>query len=167
MPPLARLIALIIANFLLAGAAVAATSEFDLPPEKISAGSPGEMMHRYLLRQADQAAERWRADYEKRTTPQEIADYQRRLREQCLEAIGGLPERTPLRPRITGTVSRPGYRVEKVLFQSRPMHYVTALLFLPDAERFHPPYPGVLVPCGHATLGKGANAYQSVGACSL
>ena len=28
------------------------------------------MMRRYLLRQADQAAQRWKADYEKRKTPE-------------------------------------------------------------------------------------------------
>ncbi|MBU4399427.1 MAG: hypothetical protein KKE86_08845, partial [Planctomycetes bacterium] len=93
-----------------------AADELKLPPEKISAGSPGEMMRRYLLRQANQAAERWKEDYEKRKTPAEIAAYQKRMREECLAAIGGLPQRTPLEPQVTGTISRPGYRVEKVLF---------------------------------------------------
>ncbi len=118
--------------------------DLDLPPEKIEGGSPTGMMHRYLLRQAEHAAMRWKVDYEKRKTPEAIAAYQKSLRQKCLEAIGGLPERTPLAPQVVGTVSRPGYRVEKIIFQSQPKHYVTALLFLPDAERFKPPYPGVL-----------------------
>ena len=108
------------------------------------------MMARYLQRQAQQRFEQWRKQYEKLKTPEQIAAYQKRLREQFLEAIGGLPERTPLKPQVTGTVQRDGYRVEKIIFESQPKHYVTALLFLPDAERFKPPYPGVIVPCGHA-----------------
>ncbi len=78
--------------------------------------------------------------------------------------IGGLPERTPLNPQVVGTVARKGYRVEKIIFESQPKHYVTGLLFLPDAKRFPAPYPGVLVPCGHAFEAKGYDAYQSVGA---
>ena len=135
---------------LLAAAPAVGGEDLNVPPEKIEGGKPDGMMHRYLLRQVDQAAERWKADYEKRKTPEEIAAYQKRLREKFLEAIGGLPERTPLEPQVTGTISRPGYRVEKIIFQSQPKHYVTALLFLPDPQRFKPPYPGVIVPCGHA-----------------
>ena len=149
---------------LLAGAPAVGGEDLNVPPEKIEGGKPDGMMHRYLLRQVDQAAERWKADYEKRKTPEEIAAYQKRLREKFLEAIGGLPERTPLEPQITGTISRPGYRVEKIIFQSQPKHYVTALLFLPDPQRFKPPYPGVIVPCGHAKPAKGHPEYQSMGA---
>ena len=41
---------------------------------------------------------------------------------------------------------------------------MTALLFLPKAERFKPPYPAVLVPCGHEFDAKGYSPYQSMGA---
>jgi dienelactone hydrolase len=54
--------------------------------------------------------------------------------------------------------------VEKIIFESQPRHFVTALLFVPAAQRFKPPYPGVLVPCGHAQNAKAHNEYQSVGA---
>ena len=54
--------------------------------------------------------------------------------------------------------------MEKIIFQSQPKHYVTALLFLPDPRRFPPPYPGVIVPCGHYKEAKGAPEYQAMGA---
>ena len=148
----------------LAGAPAIHGANLDVPPETIEGGTPTGMMRRYLMRQVDQAAERWNADYEKRKTPEEIAAYQKRLREKFLEAIGGLPDRTPLNPRVTGVVSRPGYEVEKIIFESRPKHYVTALLFLPDPGNFPSPYPGVIVPCGHYLSAKGAPEYQSMGA---
>jgi dienelactone hydrolase len=148
---------------LLASASAACGEDLNVPPGKIEGGSPGNMMHRYLMTQVEQAVRRWKADYEKRKTPEQIAAYQKRLHDEFLKAIGGLPERTPLEPRVVGTISRPGYRVEKVIFQSQPKHYVTALMFLPDPERFKPPYPGVLVPCGHGIPGKAYPSYQAMG----
>ncbi len=148
---------------LLVGVPAVRGGDLDVPPEKIEGGTPAGMMHRYLLRQAEHAAMQWKVDYEKRRAPEAIAAYQLGLRQKFLEAIGGLPERTPLATQVVGAVARPGYRVEKIIFQSQPKHYVTALLFLPDAERFRPPYPGVLMPCGHALLAKGHPEYQSMG----
>ena len=149
---------------LLAVATAVCGQELDVPAEKLTGDKPGNMMRNYWLDQAGIAAESWRAEYEARKTPEEIAAYQLRLREKFLDAIGGLPERTPLQPEVLGTIRRDGYRVEKVIFQSQPKHFVTALLFLPDADRIEPPYPGVLVPCGHARSAKASDAYQTVGA---
>jgi hypothetical protein len=149
---------------LLAGTAAVCGENLDVPPEQFGGVPPNAMMQRYLSRQIAEAGQRWRDEYEKRKTPKQIAAYQTRLRQKVLDSIGGLPDRTPLHPQVVGTVLRPGYRVEKVVFQSQPKHYVTALLFLPDATRFKPPYPGVLVPCGHFFEGKGAPEYQSMGA---
>lgn len=150
---------------LLVGALPASTAELDvLLPDEIEGEKPSGMMRRYLLRQVEQSTRLWQDAYEQRKTPDEIGTYQKCLREKVLAAIGGLPERTPLEPEITGTVSRPGYRVEKIVFQSQPKHYVTALLFLPDVSCHKPPYPGVLVPCGHNILAKGYKSYQSIGA---
>jgi dienelactone hydrolase len=136
----------------------------NVPPETIGGGTPSLMMHRYVAGQVKQAIDRWKDDYEKRKTPEQIAAYEKRLHDAFIGAVGGLPERTPLNPKVVGTVARKGYRVEKVIFESQPKHYVTGLLFLPDAKRFPPPYPGVLVPCGHAFEAKGYDAYQSMGA---
>ena len=86
------------------------------------------------------------------------------MREKFLQTIGGLPPADAARSAGHRPSRRQGYRVEKILFQSQPKHYVTALLFLPDASRFKPPYPGVLVPCGHAKDAKGHDEYQTMGA---
>ena len=45
--------------------------------------------------------------------------------------LGGPLERGPLNPRVTGVVERPGYRIEKLYFESRPRLYVTANLYVP------------------------------------
>ncbi len=148
----------------LSGAAAGLGSDLDVPAAKMGPGAPDGMMHRYLLRQAQQAFAQWHEQYEERKTPEQIAAYQKKAREEFLAALGGLPERTPLKAQVTGRVARSGYHVEKIIFQSQPSHYVTALLFLPEAAKFKPPYPGVVIPCGHAENAKGYEPYQGMGA---
>lgn len=127
--------------------------------------APSGMMNRYLLGQVEAAQKQWRDDYEKRKTAEEIAEYQSRLKAKFLDAVGGLPERTPLNSQVVEKLQREGYRVEKVIFESQPKHFVSAALFLPDPEKHKPPYPGVLVPCGHSANGKAMDVYQK--ACAL
>ena len=122
------------------------------------------MMKQYLLRQVDQAAQRWERDFEARTTPAQITAWQKQLRERLWQVLGGPSPRTPLNARVTGKVQRDGYVVEKVIFESQPGFHVTALLCLPDAARFKPPHPGVVVPVGHTGNGKAWDEYQTMGA---
>lgn len=83
--------------------------------------------------------------------------WQTERREFFLRQIGGLPERTPLNAQIVGELRGNGYRVEKILFESRPRFHVTVNLYLPDSL---PPWPAVLIPCGHSHDGKAAAQYQ-------
>jgi cephalosporin-C deacetylase-like acetyl esterase len=141
-----------------------AGDELRVLPETLDGVKPSDMTNHYLRRQAEQEFENWKAEYEKRTSPEQIVEYQKRLRSKFLDAIGRLPQRSPLNPQVTAVVHRDGYRVEKVIFESQPKHYVTAVLFVPDAEKHKPPHPGVLVPCGHSRNGKASEAYQTMGA---
>ena len=105
----------------------------------------------------DRRAERVWAELK---TPDAIAAHRARLHERMAAAVGGFPERTPLNVRSCGVVPRDGYTIEKLVFESRPRHYVTALLFLPKDPRFAAPYPGVVVTCGHNVNGKNAQGNQ-------
>jgi dienelactone hydrolase len=117
------------------------------------------MMDRYLLGLAQDALFQRTTEYEKLKTPEGIAAYQQRLKEFFIAQLGGFPERTPLNARVTGQDTRDGYRIEKIIFESQPKHFVTAVAYLPLTK---PPYPGVLVPCGHSANGKAIEAYQRV-----
>ncbi len=75
------------------------------------------------------------------------------------DCFGPFPERTPLKPRITGIVERDVYRIEKVIFESRPGLMVTANLYVPKGRKF--PLPAVVGSCGHSANGKAAETYQS------
>ena len=159
-----KLIAMVVCLCLMLSAAAFSRDDLRVLPEKIDNVATGDMMSHYLRRLAGQNFEDWKSRYEQRKTPEQIAEYQKCLREKFIEAIGGLPERTPLNPQVTGIISRDGYRIEKIIFESQPKHHVSALLFLPDAGKYKPPYPGVLVPCGHSDNGKAYESYQTMGA---
>jgi cephalosporin-C deacetylase-like acetyl esterase len=124
-----------------------------------------EIMAQWLERQTQERFAQWNADYESRTTQQQILDYQKKQRAFFLEQLGGLPERTPLNAQVTGEIQREGYRVEKVLFESQPGLVISSALFLPDSSEFEAPYPAVLVVCGHSAQAKAYTAYQT--ACAL
>ncbi|MEK6261903.1 MAG: prolyl oligopeptidase family serine peptidase [Planctomycetota bacterium] len=87
------------------------------------------------------------------------------LKRQFFDMLGlwPLPERTPLKAKVTGTVERDAFRVEKVHFQSKPGLYVTGNLYLP--KKFEGKLPTVLYVCGHSGKGRDGNktAFQHHG----
>ena len=116
-------------------------------------------LERYLVRVANEARQRRKQLIDAISTPQAILERQRSVSEQVWKMLGGPLERTPLNPRVTGIVERPGYRIEKVVFESRPRLYVTANLYLPAAEGRH---PAILGPLGHSGNGKAWPSYQKL-----
>jgi len=89
--------------------------------------------------------------------------YRAMLKEKYVKAIGGFFEKTPLNAKVMEKVSADGYCVEKILFESRPGFYVTAIMYLPDPKRFAPPYKAMAVSCGHSDSGKAYRQYSRVG----
>lgn len=93
-----------------------------------------------------------------------ITEFERRresLRERFIEGMGGLPPMdTPLNAVVTGTVRGEGFRVEKVIFESRPKAYVTANLYIP--EGINGRTGAVLFLCGHFEHAKHAEEYHGV-----
>ncbi|HCL29520.1 MAG TPA: hypothetical protein DIC52_13910, partial [Candidatus Latescibacteria bacterium] len=57
--------------------------------------------------------------------------YQQRVRRAIRQACGPTPAKTPLNAQVTGTIERRHYRVEKVLYESRPGCLVSAHLYVP------------------------------------
>lgn len=83
------------------------------------------------------------------------------IRDRMSKLIGGLPAaRTPLNARVTGQFERPGYRVEKIVFESIPGFWVTGNLYVPTTGKA--PFPAVLGTAGHADNGKAYPVYQHV-----
>jgi cephalosporin-C deacetylase-like acetyl esterase len=123
-----------------------------LPP----AVKEGPVITPYLQYQTEMA---WEQDGQRRIawegirTEQDLLAVQRQLEQHLLAMLGGLPsERTPLHPRITGKIQMDGFRIEKLIFESLPGVYVSALVYVP--EEGNKTHPAILVPAGHAANGK-------------
>jgi cephalosporin-C deacetylase-like acetyl esterase len=124
-----------------------------------------KLLYDFLLRESKQLyQERQVSVRDALRSPQAVARRQKRLLSDYRRIIGELPEeKTPLNAKVTGVIECDGYRIERVIFESRPNHHVTANLYVPTKGTA--PFPGVIMPCGHTHNGKATGLYQS--ACAL
>jgi cephalosporin-C deacetylase-like acetyl esterase len=83
---------------------------------------------------------------------------QTKVRSQILSLIGPLPARTPLNARIVGETRADGFSIRKVIFESQPRFFVTALLYVPDAVAPAAKRAAILMTPGHYPTGKTADA---------
>src|SRR4051812_35321662 len=124
--------------------------------------SADERMQSYLTRHTRQLSGRF---LDGAKTRQEWNAKRERLRQEYLEMLGlwPLPEKTPLKPTVTGRLERDGTIIEKLHFQSRPGLYVTANLYRP--EKASGRLPAILYVCGHSGRGRDGNktAFQDHG----
>lgn len=94
-------------------------------------------------------------------TGRQVEERCARMRERLIDSFGGLPPGdTPLQPQVTEIIPCDGFRIEKVIFQSRPHTYVTSTLYVPDG--IDSPRGAVLFLCGHHDTAKHTFEYQTV-----
>ncbi|HWB99851.1 MAG TPA: hypothetical protein VG672_24255, partial [Bryobacteraceae bacterium] len=122
------------------------------PRESLNvSGNLSGMLERYLTVLAEDCWEQRAARVASIRTPAEAAARRDFVRAKMIEELGGFPEKTPLRARVTGRLEREGYHVEKVIYESQPGYYVTANLYVPAGSG---PRPAVLGTAGHSAGGK-------------
>ena len=126
-------------------------------PERIDYRNYPRCLPDYLRALAQAAYERRNHALAAVTTTNAIKARQHWARETFWKIAGAPPARTPLDIRTTGSFDRPAYRVEKLLYTSRPGVLISANLYLPPGSG---PFPGVLFQMGHSPNGKAADTYQ-------
>lgn len=114
------------------------------------------MIANYFASRTQQLADRCLAEFET------IEDWQKKkdqLRQQLFEmlSLDPLPEKTPLKPVVTGTAEHDEIIVERLHFQSRPGLYVTGNLYRPKSQTG--PLPAILYVCGHGRVKKDGVSY--------
>ncbi|MCL2814865.1 MAG: prolyl oligopeptidase family serine peptidase [Oscillospiraceae bacterium] len=120
-----------------------------------------DQLKQYALNLSQAAFERNRAAMDDIKTIPQLVERQKYARENFLKSIGGLPEYGgPLNAKITGVNYFDGYRVENILFESRPQVYVSANMYIP--ENLSSPSAAVHFVCGHHAQGKHVDEYQIV-----
>ena len=118
----------------------------------------GNMLIRHLNRQAFAHLDARDTEVARLTTR---ADWQRRqqhVRNTLMDIAGPFPAKTPLNSRVTGTVMKEGYRIEKVIFESIPGFPVTGCLYIPDGGRGR--RPAILYLSGHYQNSFRSEPYQ-------
>jgi hypothetical protein len=93
-----------------------------------------------------------------------LGERQKRIRASFIASLGGLPPMdTPLNATVVGEERGDGFRVQKIIFESRPKVYVTACLYLPDGLKGKT--AAVQFVCGHSREAKHYAQYQLVAHC--
>ncbi len=117
----------------------------------------GHHLNEYYLRKFRANAEKRRVRLESIKNPEDFKRYQAEIRAKVKQAFQLPTEKTPLLPVVSKTLRGDGFRVENVIYYSRPQLPVTANLYIPDNAKNA---PSVLFLCGHSTNGKAADTYQ-------
>lgn len=111
-------------------------------------GDVSNMMRTYVLDRARECVTRHYEEKAALSTVEDVQQYQAKLKQAFLSAIGGLPRRCEdLEPAWGELRERGDYSVQNVMFKAAPEVYVTATVWRPvggDGVR-----PGLLFPCGH------------------
>ncbi|MDO5580253.1 MAG: acetylxylan esterase [Planctomycetia bacterium] len=124
---------------------------------------PDRMMYHWFHKIIDAKKEIWREKYESLLTEEDVLKYQKEKRSFFFDQLGPLWKKTPLNAKITGRIERSDCVIEKILFESLPQFYITGTMFLPVQAKDKPPYPVLLVVCGHSNEGKAYESYQKIG----
>ena len=117
------------------------------------------MMQDYFLDRVGESLDKSRKRRASLKTKQDAEAYVKDVRAKIAQCFGPWPEKTPLNARISGTIERDTYKIEKVIFDSRPGFPVTANLYLPKGK--NRPLPAVIGTCGHGDPAKATPIYQS------
>ena len=117
------------------------------------------MVQEWFVDQVREVESKRIANFDALSTKAQAEAHVRSVRERAASCFGPFPEKTPLKARTTGGFDRDTYRVENIIFESRPGFLVTANLYLPKG--LNRPAPGVVGTCGHSTNGKAGETYQA------
>lgn len=117
------------------------------------------MVQEWMVAQVREAEERGDALRETLRTKDDATAYVKSCQDRIRRCFGPIPDKTPLNARTTRVIERDTYRIENVIFESRPGYFVTANLYVPKGRKF--PMPGVVGTCGHSLNGKAQESYQS------
>ena len=131
-------------------------SGFAAVPESYDKQFP-DMIVSYMAGRLNRLSAEWDQRRAQITTASALEEHNRIVRQKVVNAVGGFPERNSLGAKVVRVIERSGYRVENVMFQSRPNFWVTGNLYIPaGASRL----PGIISPCGHYPLARMLPSYQ-------
>lgn len=139
---------------LLVGLLAGCESRDPLPP--VLGDDAGRAVYDRLLAQV-----REQSDLDDATFTQSTSSAEGRLaarRDEAHRMLDPIAAGEPPLAQLTGTIEADGYVIEKWVLTARPHWHITTNLYLP--RHTPPPWPGILLTCGHSGVGKAAVSYQ-------
>ena len=121
--------------------------------------APNALYH-YLADQAYGYLEKRSHKVSKLESLQDWQERQAWIRTALAEAVGPFPVKTPLNPQVTKVVQKDGYRIENIIYESRPGYYVTSSLFIPSDMEKGRKAPTIIYCSGHSDSGYRSRTYQ-------
>ena len=121
-------------------------------------GRYGHMVHEYTVGRVRQILQARADRIAAMQTRAEAEAYVEEVRAKVTQCFPALPPRTDLNVQITGSLECKDFRVEKVIYESRPGFLVSANLYLPAP--IEKELPCVLGLCGHSDIAKAFGPYQ-------
>lgn len=122
--------------------------------------NPSSLLIQHLTKQAMDHYEIRDREISRLKTRSEWMNRQDKVKDKLMKIVGPFPERTPLNPRITGTLLKEGYRVDKIVYEAMPGYYVTGCLYIPD--KIKGKAPAILNVIGHNQEAFRAELYQVI-----
>lgn len=116
----------------------------------------GNTVNEYYVRKFKDNAINRQKHLETLRTREDFLAYQKEIRIKIKNAFRLPAQKTPLSPIIADVITCNGFKIEKVIYHSRPQLPVTANLYVPDKAVNA---PSVLFLCGHAAEGKACETY--------
>ncbi|MEM7134591.1 MAG: acetylxylan esterase [Chloroflexota bacterium] len=118
----------------------------------------GHMVHEYYVQRVRAVMAKRSARLAQVQTLADAERYVRDVRAKVTQCFPALPARSPLNAQTTGVLDLGAFRIEKVVYESRPGFMVSANLYLP--AQMDQEVPCVLGLCGHSEEGKSYGPYQ-------
>lgn len=144
-------------------------ARIDLPPDPenldvfqqwIRWNNPGSLLIDHLIEQAMDLYEIRDREIARLNTRSEWMNRQSFVKQKITDLVGPFPEKTPLNPKITGTLKRDGYRIEKIVYEAMPRYYVTGCLYVPEGIKGK--VPAIVHVIGHDQNAFRAELYQVI-----
>lgn len=122
--------------------------------------NPGSLLINHLTKQAMDFYEIRDSEIAKLKTQSDWIRRQDLVKDKLMGIVGPFPEKTPLNVRITGTIKKEGYRIDKIVYEAMPRYHVTGCLYVPDNIKGKA--PAILNVIGHNQEAFRAPLYQVI-----
>ncbi len=121
----------------------------------------GDQLKQFIYKRSNEAFALGDAARKAVQSVEELEARRTNMREKFIESMGGLPSSdSPLNSQIAGVIQCNGFRIEKVIYESRPKTFVTANLYIPEGDISR--RGSVLFLCGHLEQAKHDDEFQIV-----